>query len=166
MANNKYPAVSRHLHWLIAWAVILSYVTIFVGAYPWHFLFGTVTLVLSVVRLVTMHVYMKRVPAIVPPVSKFQLLLAKLVKIALALIFILIPLFAILFRLYYGRNFALFGWEIIPAGVVTPNFDLGAFFHQGHIVLGYVGLALIGLHSVAALAHHYVFKDNTLKRML
>ncbi|RIY34252.1 hypothetical protein CKF54_01120 [Psittacicella hinzii] len=168
MANPtaKYNAVSRSLHWLIVLTVLGAYVTIFTGLYPWHFLFGALTLVFATIRLVTMHVYAKSVPAIVPALPTSQLVLAKIVKILLALIFVLIPLSGVLFRLYYGRNFALFSWEIIPAGAVTPNYDLAGFLHASHIYLGYAGLALIGLHSVAALYHHYVRKDNTLKRMM
>jgi len=32
--------------------------------------------------------------------------------------------------------------------------------------MGKVGYFLIGLHAVAGLYHHYVVKDNTLRRML
>ncbi|RIY31360.1 hypothetical protein CJP74_07580 [Psittacicella melopsittaci] len=162
----KYPLVSRSLHWLILFAVVASYVTIFTGLYPWHFFFGALTLVLAVVRLVTMHVFAKAVPAIVPPINSLQKLVAKIVKILLALIFVLIPLTGILFRLYFGRNFMIFEWEIIPAGFITPNPEIGSFLRTWHVNLGWVGIGLIGLHSAAALFHHYVVKDNTLKRIL
>jgi cytochrome b561 len=32
--------------------------------------------------------------------------------------------------------------------------------------LGKVGYGLIALHAIAALGHHYIKKDDTLKRML
>ena len=35
-----------------------------------------------------------------------------------------------------------------------------------HETLGKVGYGLIALHAIAALGHHYIKKDDTLKRML
>ena len=35
-----------------------------------------------------------------------------------------------------------------------------------HEVIGTLGYFLIGLHTVGALFHHYIIKDNTLVRML
>jgi cytochrome b561 len=35
-----------------------------------------------------------------------------------------------------------------------------------HETLGTIGYFLIGLHAAAALVHHYVYKDDTLRRML
>jgi cytochrome b561 len=35
-----------------------------------------------------------------------------------------------------------------------------------HETCGTVGYFLIGLHAVAALVHHCVLRDNTLRRML
>lgn len=35
-----------------------------------------------------------------------------------------------------------------------------------HEAGGTVGYVLVGLHAAAALFHHYVMRDNTLRRML
>jgi cytochrome b561 len=35
-----------------------------------------------------------------------------------------------------------------------------------HETIGTIGYFLIGLHAAAALAHHYLWRDNTLLRML
>jgi len=39
-------------------------------------------------------------------------------------------------------------------------------FEETHEIIGTFGYLLIGLHSSAALVHHYVFKDQTVSKML
>lgn len=55
---------------------------------------------------------------------------------------------------------SLFGLTKIP---LLP--DYGIDFHFIHRWGGRALLALIGLHAVAALKHHFIDKDNTLRRM-
>jgi cytochrome b561 len=38
--------------------------------------------------------------------------------------------------------------------------------HDAHFLVGNAAFWLIGLHALAALAHHFVFKDATLMRMV
>lgn len=168
MANSKkYPIVSRFLHWLIAFSVLGAYVAIWTGNYPLHFLLGTIALVGSVIRLVTMHIYLRKVPAIHPPLSPFTALTAKLTKYGLALAFIVVPLLAIFGRgLAFGRGLSFYGIEVLAPGFVEKNEQLGKLLFSLHEPVAYAALALIAAHSVAALFHHYVRKDNTLSRML
>jgi len=39
------------------------------------------------------------------------------------------------------------------------------FLHDAHFLIGNAAYWLIGLHTLAALAHHVVFQDATLTRM-
>lgn len=47
-----------------------------------------------------------------------------------------------------------------------PNKDLAHEIEELHELFGKVGYFLIAFHAIAALVHHYFFKDNTLVRML
>ncbi len=47
-----------------------------------------------------------------------------------------------------------------------PDSNLSSLLTEWHEVLAPLGYWLVGLHAAAALAHHYLLKDNTLLRML
>jgi superoxide oxidase len=53
----------------------------------------------------------------------------------------------------------------LPA-LIGENKDLAEQLEELHEVVGTTGYFLIGLHTVAALYHHYIVRDNTLTRML
>ena len=63
-----------------------------------------------------------------------------------------------------GKPIPFFGLQL-PA-LISENKDLAKLIREFHETLGKVGYFLIGLHAVAALFHHYVLRDNTLRRML
>jgi cytochrome b561 len=59
----------------------------------------------------------------------------------------------------------LFGLFVLPP-LLAPDKDLAEILRQIHQVTVYTLLALIALHTVAALYHQLVLKDGTLRRML
>lgn len=164
--TNKYPAPQMFLHWLILIAVIVTYVAIYQHDYNLHKLGGFTVLLLSLVRLVMLRVYKKRRPDIIPKLTTLEKVLATLVKIALALGFVLLPLAGIMMGLFKGYPFSFYGITIIPAGVVSANPELGAMAKNAHIFLANALYFVIGLHALAAIFHKYVKRDNTLDRML
>ena len=62
-----------------------------------------------------------------------------------------------------GKVIPFFGLEL-PA-LIAPNEGSAELFEEIHELVATFGYALIGLHAVAAIFHHYIVKDNTLKRM-
>jgi superoxide oxidase len=50
--------------------------------------------------------------------------------------------------------------------LIGENNGLAKQFEDVHGLIGNVGYALIRIHALAALIHHYVQRDNTLRRML
>lgn len=62
------------------------------------------------------------------------------------------------------RHFKVFGVKL-PA-IVKHDSDLGDRIGEWHETLGWILLALIGLHAAAALYHHFVRKDGVLVNML
>ena len=67
-------------------------------------------------------------------------------------------------RLHFIMPRAGFGLELPP--LVAPDRDLARLIHDIHETVGIAGYWLIGLHALAALVHHYVVRDDTLRRML
>jgi cytochrome b561 len=62
-----------------------------------------------------------------------------------------------------------FGLEMVPLdflrGMPQP-FNTFAFYREVHQACWYVGGALLALHILAALYHHFILKTDVLKRML
>src|SRR5690606_22701641 len=54
----------------------------------------------------------------------------------------------------------------LPSAPIAPSETLADQIKALHETGGTIGYFLIGLHAVAALYHHYVVRDDTLKRML
>jgi len=58
--------------------------------------------------------------------------------------------------------FGLFDWPKLPVTRDNPLFGIA---HEGHELLAWLALALVILHVGAALRHHFLLKDNVLRRM-
>ena len=71
-----------------------------------------------------------------------------------------------------GYGIAFFDVELVPANTdaqqqyIAYSASLSALGQQVHVITGYVLTALVGLHMVAALKHHFIDRDNTLRHML
>jgi cytochrome b561 len=70
-----------------------------------------------------------------------------------------------------GHGVALFGLSLIPSNYLdntaVPFSELGYVFASWlHTIVGYAFFILVIGHILAALKHHFISKDNTLKRML
>jgi cytochrome b561 len=63
-----------------------------------------------------------------------------------------------------GKNIMILGLEL--PRLIGENKGLAKQLEEVHGLIGDVGYALIGIHALAALIHHYVRDDNTLRRML
>ena len=57
-----------------------------------------------------------------------------------------------------------FGLSLPP--LVAPDKALAERIEDVHVALATIGYWLVGVHAVAALVHHYLFRDGTLRRML
>lgn len=85
---------------------------------------------------------------------------------------LLMPLSGMSMSIADGRGLAVFGVELLAAnrdasgGVVAYSEPLEHFMHTVHAVTGKILIAAIALHVGAALWHHVVLKDATLRRML
>lgn len=102
-------------------------------------------------------------PPVIPAPPRWQTGLAHLTHSAIYLLFIVLPVVGLLSRYFRGRDWWLFG--IMMPVSDTANMALSNTLSHWHGVLAPLGYWLIGLHTLAALAHHYLFKDNTLRRM-
>ena len=64
-----------------------------------------------------------------------------------------------------NRPIDVFGWFFIPASItsIPDQEDTAGLVH---LVVASTLLGLVLLHAAAALKHHYIDRDDTLKRIL
>ena len=72
-----------------------------------------------------------------------------------------------------GHGVSVFGLEIIAAQfdpvtqeTIPHNAALAGFMHKTHEIAGWMMIVAIVLHFTGAIKHHFIDKDNTLRRIL
>lgn len=162
------------LHWLMAILLVAVYLLIELrelypkGSDPreamkaWHFMLGMTVFFLVWIRLAVRLRAAK--PAIVPAPPAWQNTLASIAHGLLYLLMIGLPLAGWLMLSAAGKPIPFFGLELPP--LIGENKELAKTIKEVHETGGTVGYYLIGLHTAAALFHHYLVRDNTLRRML
>lgn len=173
-APRQYPALPMAIHWLTVLLMIATYVLIELHeAFPkgsdlrglmknWHFMAGFSLLALTGLRLLVRATTTP--PAITPAPADWQQKLATLMHLALYAFLILMPLLGWLILSAKGKPLMFFGLEL-PA-LLAPNEDIAHTLKEIHETLGTLGYLLIGGHVLAALQHHFLLRDDTLRRML
>jgi cytochrome b561 len=172
--TDRYGSLSIAMHWLMLALLVAVYACIELrGIFPkgsdaylamktWHFMLG-----LSVFALVFLRLAIRwagAAPGIQPPPAPWQRRLAVAMHLALYLFMIAMPLLGWLTLSAAGKPIPFFGLSL-PA-LVGADKALAGSFKEIHETIGTIGYYLIGLHAAAALFHHYVARDNTLRRML
>jgi len=170
---SRYSPILIGLHWFMFVLLIAVYVTMeFRGMFPkgsdprelmkaLHFMFGITVLILVVVRLGVR--LSSATPAIVPAPKPLENVLAKITHLSLYAFMIFMPIAGWIILSAEGHGVPFFGLELPP--LVSENHDLAEQVEHWHGLVGEIGYYLIGLHVLAGLFHHYVKRDNTLKRI-
>lgn len=172
--HARYARLSIFLHWAMLLLITAVYSCILLresfprgsdlreGLKMWHFMLGLSVLLLVIIRIVARLLTTK--PPIKPEPPAWQMLLAKVTHLALYAFMLAMPIAGWLILSSADKTIPFFGLEL-PA-LVAPDKALAEQIEELHETAGTIGYFLIGLHALAALFHHYVVKDNTLKRML
>lgn len=173
-SRTEYGAASIGLHWLMLFLIAAVYACMeFRGIFPkgsalregmktWHTMLGLAVFGLAWLRLALLLV--GGTPEIKPQPPRWQMQFAGLMKIALYVFMIGTPLLGWMLLSAEAKPIPFFGLEL-PA-LMGENKPFARQLKEVHEAVSTVGYFLIGLHAVAALYHHYVMGDNTLRRML
>lgn len=171
---HRYPSVLIGLHWLTLALLVVVYALIELhGVLPkgsaeralaksGHFMAGLSVFALVLVRLplrLALHA-----PPITPAPPTWQVRLARAMHLLLYALLLALPLLGWCTLSAKGQTIPFFGLQLPP--LLAVDKALGRTLQQVHETLGNLGYALIGLHAAAALAHHYLQRDDTLVRML
>jgi len=171
-ATTPLPRRMRILHWLTVICVILAAAFILTrdqvdgrALRLWllegHRHFGLFVLALFVIRVVVRLRVGKLPPAADAPWP--MRVAAGLTHIALYALLVTMPLLGWALSSAQGKPVHLFG-ATLP-NFVTADEDLADSLQAWHLDAAWVLLGLVCLHIAAALWHHFVMRDGTLRRM-
>ena len=172
-ARYRYDAATRLLHWLQA-ALILGLVALgwwmtglsyydrwYHDALFWHRALGLLVPVLMVCQLG------RRWLRVSPPssVTGWERQASHAVHRLFLLLMLLVPVSGYLISISAGASIPLPGGMEVPA-LVAVDEDIREAAVSAHYYLAYGIAALAALHAAAALKHHFISRDEVLRRML
>lgn len=173
--DKRFGWVSISLHWLMAIALIAMY---FVGDWMvdldyysrWykdapdlHRSVGLVIGLLMFIRLLWNQLHVR--PRPLRPEKKLMNRVASATHYVFYLMVFVIVISGYLISTAKGQGIEVFGLFEIPA-LLSNSKDRGELAGEVHELLALAFVLLVGAHALAALAHHFFNKDDTLKRML
>ena len=174
--NNKqqYGLISKGLHWLSAlavfvlfglgyWMVDLDYYSEWYQRAPHgHESVGLLLLIVTLFRLVWRGIAIK--PEAISSHSDLERKSSAIMAFALYFILLTVLASGYLITSADGKAIAVFDWFNVSAFILIAENqeDLAGEIHY-YIAYTLIFMALI--HGLAAIKHHFIDKDNTLKRM-
>lgn len=171
-SQNDYGFIAILMHWLMALLIIFLLVLgLYMVALPislqklkyygWHKEYGLLVLALVCVRLLWRLT--NATPQLsLPTLEKFA---ARVAHWSFYGLMFALPLSGWLMTSASGLPVSFFGWFTLP-DLIAANETHRLFLMWLHKWLAYGFLALLVLHVAAALKHHFINKDDILKRML
>jgi cytochrome b561 len=172
MANN-YTRTAIALHWLVGALVIIALTVGWImtdmatsplkaQVFSWHKWIGVTVLGLMLVRVLWRLTH----PAPAPlPMSRWQQLAAQALTGLLYLMLFLQPLSGWMFSNAAGRKVVYLGLVPLP-NLVGKDKALADTVEGIHNAGAVIIAIVVGLHALASLKHHFVDRDDTLRRML
>ncbi len=170
---KNYNFVARIMHWVSVlaiiglfsvglWMVDLSYYSEWYRIAPhYHRSIGILLAIVTIVRIVWKHM------TVSPKIEgkAYEVVAAKLAHALMYVLLFTIFITGYLISTSDGRGIEVFNWFTVPsAGELFPNqSDLAG---EIHFYAAWTIILLAGLHALAALKHHFIDKDNTLRKML
>lgn len=173
--KTSYGLVSKSIHWLMALIVIsMLAVGFFMGdfskplkstVYMLHKSFGLLILTLVVVRLIwNWTTSTPDYEESLTPIEQKTSTAGHHLLYLLLLVMPLTGLFMSIASKRYPTFFNLFTVSYFPAIPETKYFS--QLMHDSHEIIAWVFVMVISLHILAALKHHFISKNNVLKRMM
>ena len=171
---DHYTGVAVVLHWLLALLILGSFV---VGTYmveldlspwklkvySWHKWSGVTIFLLVALRLAWRVTH--RPPGLPATMPEWQRHAAAISHALLYLLMFAVPVSGWLMSSAAGFPVVYFGVFQLP-DLVAKNKELFELMKSVHYVLNKALLVLVLLHVVAALKHHFVDRDDVLRRMV
>lgn len=170
-SNKQYGSIAKFFHWTIFFLVIvqipIGFFWQFTGDFKamvinWHKCLGLFILILVFLRLLWALYNPKPVLSHTMPSEK---MIERLVHGSLYVCLFLLPLSGWIVTTAIDKPPRLLGYKLNLPGI-PYNKTLATTFLSLHLLLIGIFSGLLVLHILAALKHHFVNKDNILRRML
>jgi cytochrome b561 len=173
-STDRYGNVAQLLHWLIVVLIILQVILALIAddmplgvqkltVLARHKSFGMTILGLAVLRVLWR--FMNPVPTLPTTLKPYERGLARVTHVLLYVLMFAMPLSGWVMSTAHNYPVSWFGLFTWP-NPVAPDKELAELMEEVHESLAYTLGAVVTLHVLAALKHHFVLKDNVLKRML
>jgi cytochrome b561 len=172
--ESRYGAVAQFFHWTIVVLIIVQFTlanqadklplgAAKVAVLARHKSFGITILALVLLRLIWRLIGDK--PVDPPGMARWQRIASHISHGALYALLIVTPILGWLMS--SARNFPVswFGLVTLP-DFIAPSRPAYDFLHEAHELMAQTLFWLALLHVAAALKHHFVDRDNVLRRML
>lgn len=171
--EKNYNLTARAVHWFSAfvvfsmfgvglWMVDLSYYSEWYRTAPhWHKSTGLLLAGLTLFRVVWKLV----TPSPKVEGTSYEVLGATFAHLTMYVVLFVLFVSGYLISTEDGRGIEVFNWFTVPG--------LGSFFEgqadlsgEIHFYAAWILIILASVHAVAALKHHFINKDNTLRKMI
>jgi len=173
-STTRYGLIAKTIHWLVAvavlgmfavgvWMVGLSYYDDWYKDAPhYHKSVGMILVLVMLFRLVWRMVNVT--PHSLSNHKPWEKIAASLTHVALYGLLFAIFISGYLISTADGRGIEVFNWFTVPGlgSFIENQEDIAGLVHEW---LAYSLIGLVVLHAGAALKHHFIDKDETLKRM-
>ncbi|HZF26653.1 MAG TPA: cytochrome b [Steroidobacteraceae bacterium] len=171
---SRWGIVSQTFHWVIVALVITQF---FLARAEHHLplglakfailarhkAIGITILGLAVLRLLWR--WMNPAPPLPDTLRPYERILARVTHFGLYFFLFAMPITGWILSSASNFPVSYFGWFTLP-NLVTPDKHLADVMHEVHETLFKILAAFAVLHTAAALKHHFVLKDDVLRRML
>lgn len=173
--GDTYGSVTKTLHWLISLLIICMLIFGFILSdmsdknpmkselIGLHKSVGMTVLLLMILRLAWRFINPQpALPITVPDWEKFS---ARSVQVLFYLVLFIMPISGWVMSSLGGHPVMFWGW-FNTALPFTKNTQLAEEFFTVHGVIAWVIIGLLVLHVGAAFKHHFIEKNNVLRKML
>ena len=174
--SDRYTYKARWFHWAMAILIVLAYALILsrtqfergsqlrTFVVQTHFWVGIVVLIMAFFRIAERHRHTP--PGIMPPLEGALRTAATLSHYLLYAFLFVQPVLGLLTVLIEKGSLPIPLTQLLIPSPLPVSEDLAESLEDIHKLLGTIFYYVIGLHVVAAIWHHFVRKDNTVKRMV
>ena len=173
---QRFTPAQRRLHWLMAVLIGIAYLLIEqrglfsrgsverAAMLQGHFWTGLTIFALAFWRLAVRRRHGK--PPVTPKLDRLSALAGASLHAAFYLFFLVQPLLGLATAWSDGKVLLIPFTNIALPALLAENKELASTLEELHGTIGTAFYWVIGIHVLAALFHHFVRKDDTLKRML
>jgi cytochrome b561 len=167
--EKSYGVIARLFHWIIA-ILILALIPVgwymaeneLYDLYPYHKAAGMLVLFLGILRL--LWALVNTHPNFPDTMIGINKIAAYIGHTVLYILTLLIPISGYIFSSSGGYEISFFGLFDIPL-LIEKNAELHEMAGEAHEIIAFTALAIIIGHVIMAYKHHFVDKDDTMRKM-